>query len=132
MKRDMGLIRDLMLKLEALEFPHNAVLTLSGGDEELAVDGYSHDQISYHLILIREAGFLQDANYSAMRGGISFKAFSWEGHDFLDSVRDPDVWERTQSTMKKAGGFSFDLVKAMAKGFLKKKIEQLTDVEIDI
>lgn len=132
MKRDMGLIRDLMLRLEALDFPRNAVLTLSGSDEELAVDGYSQDQISYHLVLIREAGFLQDANYSAVRGGISFKAFSWEGHDFLDSVRDPDVWERTQSTMKKAGGFSFDLVKAMAKGFLKKKIEKLTDIEIDI
>ncbi|QKW95812.1 MULTISPECIES: DUF2513 domain-containing protein [unclassified Agrobacterium] len=132
MKRDMGLIRELMLKLESLDFPLNAVLSLSGDDKEVAIDGFSADQISYHLIQIREAGFLQDTKHGGMRGGISFKGFSWEGHDFLDSIRDPDVWEKTQTTMKKAGGFTFDLVKAMAKGFLKKKIEQLTDVEIDI
>lgn len=52
--------------------------------------------------------------------------------DFLDTIRDPSIWRETKAGAKKAGGFSLDLLKALAKGLVKKKIEQHTGVELDL
>jgi Hypothetical protein (DUF2513) len=54
------------------------------------------------------------------------------GHDFVDSVRDDSIWREAKDGAKKAGGFSLELLGALAKGLLKKKIEQHTGVEIDL
>jgi hypothetical protein len=49
MKRDMDLIRELMLKLEALSLRPGAVAVLTPDAPEIAVDGYDADEIDYHL-----------------------------------------------------------------------------------
>ena len=59
MKRDMDLIRELLLKLEALPLRPGEIHLVSGHDEELAIEGRSADEIEYHLDLIREAGFIE-------------------------------------------------------------------------
>lgn len=60
------------------------------------------------------------------------KRLTWQGHDFLDKVRDPEIWHATKEGAKKAGGFSLELLGALAKGFLKKKIEAHTGVDLDL
>jgi hypothetical protein len=34
--------------------------------------------------------------------------------------------------MKRAGGFSMDLIKALAKGLIKKNVEHYTGIEIEL
>ncbi len=56
----------------------------------------------------------------------------WAGHDFVDSVRDPEIWKATKSSVEKVKGFSVDLLVAVAKGIIKKKISDLSGVEINL
>ena len=65
-----------------------------------------------------------------MSGGMMFRRLSWQGHDFLDSIRDPEVWNKTKKGAAAAGGFTFDLLKDLAKGFIKTKIEEHTGIKI--
>lgn len=51
-----------------------------------------------------------------------------DGHDFLDSIRDPDVWNKTKKGALAAGGFTLNLLNDLAKGFIKKKIEDSTGI----
>jgi hypothetical protein len=131
MKRDMQLIRELMLKLEALPMRVGGAFIISHEDDEVQVPGYSGEEIAYHLRLIDQAGFAIGSNFKPMAGGIAFTGFSWEGHDFIDSVRDPEIWRKTEGALEQAGGFSLDLAKALAKGFIKKKIEEHTGLNLE-
>ncbi len=131
LKRDMDLIRGLLLKLEALPLGLGEVVTLAPDAPEIAVPGYDDAQIDYHLTLIREVGFIDDAGARPMLG-TGFRALTWAGHDFLDSVRDPAIWGATKEGARKAGGFSVELLAALAKGLIKKKIEEHTGVALEL
>ncbi len=90
MKRDMDLIRQLLLRLEAMDIrPRNSISPLTAQD--IPVDGYTEDEIAYHLDLIIEARLIENHNGQPAIG-ITFTRLSWEGHDFLDSIRSLDVW----------------------------------------
>ncbi len=129
MQRNMDLIRELLLKLEALPLGLGGVVTISPDAEEIAVQGYDVNEIDYHLSLIREAGFIDECGARPM-SGIGFRALTWAGHDFIDSVRDPETWAKTKKTAAGAGGFTVDLLKDLAKGLIKKKIEEHTGIKL--
>lgn len=128
MTRDMDLIRELLLKLEALPMRRGGIVLIKAEDAEVQVDGYSADQIDYHLALIREAGLIETAG-GAMKG-ITFRRLTWDGHDLLDSIRSPEVWAKTKSGALAAGGFTMELLADLAKGFIKKQIESRTGVTL--
>ena len=131
MKRDMNLVRELLLKLEALPLPPGVLATIYPSDPALAVDGFSADDIYHHLRMIVDGGFLQvHRSGFAASGQLLFCGISWAGRDFLDSVRDPKIWEKTKKGAEAAGGFTADLLKDLAKGFVKKQIEEYTGVKL--
>jgi len=132
MTRDMDLIRELLLKLEALPMRPGAILVITPDGDEIAIPGYDAAQIGYHLSQICNAGFIDDGDFRPVAGGTGFRSLTWAGHDFLDSVRDPKIWHATKEAAKQAGGFSLDLLKALAKGLIKKKIEEHTGVQLDL
>ena len=129
MRRDLDLIRDLMLKLESMPRTPGMVDELLAGDGEMIIEGYSPAEIDYHLNLINEAGFLKTMG-SMLSGNILFDRLSLAGHDFVDSVRSPEVWAKTKQGAAAAGGFTVDLLKDLAKGFIKKQIEEYTGVKL--
>jgi hypothetical protein len=97
--------------------------------EEIAVPGYDLNQIDYHLTQIRKSGYIDEGGARPMLG-IGFRCLNPAGHDFLDSVRDPETWAKTKKTAAKAGGFTLDLLKDIAKGLIKKKIEDHTGIKL--
>jgi Hypothetical protein (DUF2513) len=54
--------------------------------------------------------------------GIMFTRLSWEGHDYLDAVRDPKIWKMTKEATDKVGSWAFELVKEVAKGLIKSEL----------
>ena len=116
--REMDLIREWLLKLETLSEGAGEVFVLSGADPEVAVDGYSPEQITYHLELLREAGLINSPG-SQPALGVTFERLSWNGHDFLDSVRNPETWTRTKEGARKIGGWTVDVLLDMAKAYTK-------------
>lgn len=126
----MNLIRELLLKLEALSQDAYSIYSLDKDDEELQVAGYSPDQIGYHLRLLREASLITPPDGGRMSGAINFTRLTWKGHDFVDSVRDPEVWAKTQAGARNAGAFTMELLKDLAVGFIRKKVMDQTGIEI--
>lgn len=107
MKRDMNLIRDLLLKLETLPLRMGGIVQITPDAAELQVDGYDVKQIDYHLSLIKKSGWIDTGSVNPMVG-IGFRALTPTGHDLLDSLRSephsgPDIQSQQATiTMKSA------------------------------
>ena len=50
---------------------------------------------------------------------------SWAGYEFLDSVRDPDIWRKTKEGAQKMGSWTVKLLADIATGFIKAKAIEL-------
>jgi hypothetical protein len=130
MRRDLGPIRELLLKLEALPVRPGRFTTITPGGTEMAVEGYGADQITYHIELLKEVGFIEYATSEPLNGATHFQRLSWNGHDYLDAIRDPEIWKKTMRGAEATGSWTFDLVRDLAKGLIKTKIEEHTGVKL--
>lgn len=131
MRRDPELIRLLMLKLESLNKPATAIATV-GYRENLATEGYSDDEVYYHVEQILMSGWVDMAGGRGMNpsGHFSFRCLTPAGHDFIDSVRDDAIWALTKKGATEAGSFTLDTLAALGKGALRKQIEKLTGIQL--
>jgi hypothetical protein len=116
MKRDFDLIREILLKIEEKES--------ATGWIDLYIEGYTQEQISYHVKLLAEADFL-DARDASTHDGICWKPISltWQGHDFLDAARDAKIWKKAKSTLtSKIQSFTFEVLKGLLVEYSKQAI----------
>ena len=128
MKRDMDFVRDILMRIESEDRLSSSQLVQhkTGWDaEDILVD---------HLImLIDEVGFVSGVEAHSIDGKEWLNLrLTWQGHEYLDDIRDPEIWKQTKDGAEKLGGFSLEVVRALAKGYIKKKIEKHTDVQIDL
>lgn len=118
-KRNMDLVRDLLLYSE--EDP--AAFDLACDWEYIGDDGairpYDSEVVRYHLRLLEDAGYISEASW--VMSGVQIQRLSWSAHDFLDAVRDNQIWEKTKGGALAAGGFTFDLIKDIAKGMFERR-----------
>lgn len=114
MKRDMELIRKILFKIE--ETVDNSA------EYNLKIDGYSMDQVAYHCALLFEGGYVHD--YKGQNSGGAIYTFgvarlTWDGHDFLDKIREDTIWNKTKDTIASKGlPLAFDIVKAVSSGII--------------
>jgi hypothetical protein len=125
MKRDMDLVRELLLKLEAEPFDGNVWLL---NPDSLGIKDHTQDQIAYHLLLLIDSGFLEGER--ALSGEFMSRKLTWAGHDFLDSVRDPKIWRATKERVKEAGGFTMELLAGVAKEIISHNLVRLAGAAI--
>ncbi|WP_262299674.1 DUF2513 domain-containing protein [Microvirga sesbaniae] len=128
MKRDMDLIRNLLLTLESSDRDPNKPMPLSSKDADLELEGYTSEQVDYHVMLLYEAGFIR--HHGVHEGEVVFSRLSWEGHEFLDAIRDPEVWKKTKEGASKVGGFGVGLIKDLATGYIKHMAKEKLGFEI--
>ena len=71
------------------------------------------------MSLLIEAGLVNGQMVHTIGPGVKdFLAFrlTWDGHEFLDAIRNDTVWARTKKVfLDKGVEMTFDLVKAIAK-----------------
>ncbi len=105
MKRDMDLIRTMLMEVES--FQHGFVT-----GNEIKVDGYLEEEIAYHAFLLKEAGLAYAIDVTA-HGSLSPEAkithLTWAGHEFLDSARNQTRWNQAKRLIKDAGGASIQV-----------------------
>lgn len=109
MKRDMDLIRLLMLHLES--FPE-ADLHVT----EVEMEGYDTDTVLGHLILMEEAGFIgmNIQHYAAAAPEFIVHRITWAGHEFLEAVRSDSIWAKSTKVITSAGiGLAWPLLQAV-------------------
>ena len=129
MQRDMDLIRELLLRIEAMPIRQSEVHFLQPNAKEFSGVSDNPDLIAYNLRLMADAGFFS-LTHTQPAGGVGILGLSWHGHEFLDSVRNPEIWQKTKEGAKKAGGFTLDLLGDLAKGLIKTQIEKHTGIEL--
>jgi Hypothetical protein (DUF2513) len=112
MKRNWETVRELLAKVEECSLPVEMV-RLSDFPTERAAE------VSYHMSLLIEAGLVK--GQMVQTNGPEVKDFfgqrlTWEGHEFLDSIRSDTVWAKTKKVFVEQGvSMTFDLVKSVAK-----------------
>jgi len=97
MKRDMELVREILLKVE--ESPYD------GGFHDVEIEGRSHQEIAYHVMILHEARLIEAINLTTM-DGIDWKPrrLTYAGHEFLDAARSNKVWEAAKSWISSTTG----------------------------
>ncbi len=118
MKRDMDLVREILLAIEASPTTITGHFTLEGREGPL---------VDEHVRLLTEAGFLTHSRATYVAGkrmGLGV-ALTWRGHEFLETIRDPQIWKATKSGAAKVGSWSLGLMAELAKGAIRQKAIEL-------
>ena len=114
MKRDFELIRKLLIFFEEKQSASHV--------EVPPIDGYDQRTIKYHLILLHDADLLQ---CEPVRSTTSDRVIyvipfdlTWNGHEFLDNVRNETVWKRIREViLSKGGSLAFSVINQLASRF---------------
>ncbi len=103
MKRDMDLVRKILLAVEAL--PPNPDL------EPLHVEGYADDVVDAHLVLMADAGLVEVIDTSTLvQIEHCPQALTWSGSELLDAVRDDQRWRQAKDFLRQVGGASLPVI----------------------
>lgn len=99
MKRDMDLIRDILLIVESAV----GMIELSNA----GIKSHSDNEIGYHLEMLIDHGYI-DGDVKTSWGGdyiqMTAKALTLDGHDFLDAMRDNKVWSKAKKVISDTVG----------------------------
>jgi len=92
----MELVRKILLIIEASPIKRGSIT--------IEIDGYSDEEISYHIQILKEHGIIEAADYNATtRYCWRAKKLTWDGHDYLDAIRDDTRWEKIKAWISSAG-----------------------------
>ena len=118
MKRDMDLIRNILLEVEARP-------TVTGIDL-VEIPGHEQDEISYHVKLLSDAGFLEAHDLRTMApDGFRYAptALTNAGHDFLDAARNKIVWTKTMDKISEVSNSApLDVTRAVLTQTFRKSL----------
>ncbi|WP_159638272.1 DUF2513 domain-containing protein [Erysipelothrix anatis] len=115
MRLNQDCIRDLLLFIETIEIDYYADLV------ECKIGDYSSEELCYTGDKLLEAGYINGKISSG--SGIRYYMFSvssltWEGHAFLDNIRDDGVWKDTKKVASKMSSISVGLIEKIAASVL--------------
>ena len=130
MKRDMDLVRKILLMFESEEtWPINP---------EGQINGFSKSQIDYHVELMKDSELLESVFdthtiTSGMRRRVDkiFRGYrlTWQGHDFLDAARDDTRWTKAKGIMTKIGGGTLEILKDILKQVMADQVKQVMGIQ---
>lgn len=109
MKRNWDLIRKILIKLEEKA---DSTSWLESTD----IKGYDATTVAYHYKLLNNANLIEAVDISSMEEeNFAATSLTWQGHEFLDKIRNESVWNKVKSTVQsKSLDLSFDVIKQVA------------------
>lgn len=163
MKRDMDMIRDILTEIEENQNIHGRFIL---SDNDFGVSGSDQSKVQYHLRLLLDAGFIEGRDRLSINDldkavqldlstdtgqknarlvwdsidklgpHIHVTRMTWEGHEFLEAVKDDMIWGKTKDALKGVGGVGIDTIKdvakAVAKSFVKTQAKKHIGIDLDI
>lgn len=118
-QRDMDLVRDLLLRFEQdpqLDGHH----WVHFDPDALGMPERSAEVIGYHMDLLIEAGYL--VGKTGFEDIPIISKMTWQGHEFLDNIRDPGIWNKTKERVAGLGTVALSVVAALAQAEVKKRL----------
>ncbi|MNJ48384.1 hypothetical protein D3C77_435770 [compost metagenome] len=124
MRLNKELVREILLTVEVSDnLPHSWI--------DLSSEGHGEEVVAYHVMLLDEAGLIVAQDLSSM------SRFDWRpmrltisGHEYLDTIRDNEVWRLTKAGAEKAGGASLAIMLELGKAYGKQVLKDRLGIEI--
>lgn len=142
MKINQDYIKDLLCAFEETEGPDTLL-------SELEASGYNRDDSTFifHMRLLADNKLIERIDGKSGFGHVPIIdmneegfVYQWyvtplrmtaKGHDFLSDIRQKDVWIAIKNNFKEQGlGTLTSVAKSLAEAFAKKKIRDITGIEI--
>jgi hypothetical protein len=117
MKRDMDLIRAILMKVE----------DQPAGEDLRNLEDLGSDQttLAEHVWLLKQEHLIEAVFHgdSPILGNFSIQRLTPAGHDFIAHARQSALWEKAKDTAAKAGvGATVDVMKTLLTGLAAKAI----------
>lgn len=108
MKRDMDLVRKILFKLEEKDDPAEWI-------PPEAIGEYLPEQVSYHIMLLEEAGLIEARDISSTNQyNWAAMNLTWDGHEFLEASRNESIWNKAKALFgEKGAGLTFEVLKEL-------------------
>ena len=100
MKRDLDLIRKILLKIESCDNPDGIFNTT-----DINIEGYRAELIQYQVGLLVDAGLVTSSGKPARFMDASFISYfsvnlTWTGSELLDNAKNESVWQTVKKDLR--------------------------------
>lgn len=115
-------VRKTLLYLE-----NNLMLDSFISTQDMTIDNYSKEDIVYTIKMLKNAGYInaQFCGYDDQQ--IYYvSSLTWNGHQFLDNIRDNTVWKKTKSILSKFTSVSLEITSQVASQVIANLISKST------
>lgn len=111
MKRDMDLIRDILLQIEKQDINMSQY-------EPIAVEGHTPMEVMQHVKLMEQRGLVKDCLYD-FACNTCVRTITWEGYDYLELIRQDTIWSKIKKTIAEKGlAITVGTIKTIATAFI--------------
>ncbi len=131
MKLNIDCVRQLLLYIE-----ENQILDESNMPKEIDVfklfnlvdfSEFSKEEIIYTASKLFEANFINLSTYYSdnMLSIMYIEDITYEGHEFLETIRDTHIWKDTKEKANTVGSFALPIIQNIATQIISNKINTL-------
>lgn len=110
-------VRDVMLDIEENLGTNTAIMITNIHSR---ISKYSFEDIYYTCQKLNEAGYLEVVFYLSGDGAV--KNMTYDGHLFLDNIRDDSIWKETKSKVSKIASASLPIIQQVAAALIAAKL----------
>lgn len=125
MKFNLDCARDILLYLESLPFGKTTTVQLLSN----VLSQYEHDEVVYSCLKLYEANFITAQPIKAIGYTTiqlrTVQDITFAGHEFLNSVREKTIWDKTKSIAKIIGASSLKVTANIAESVIADKLKSL-------
>ena len=121
MKLNNECVRDLLLYIEN-NTSINSLIVVS----QIEINKYTNEELIYTAMKLNEAGYIKAKISKFINGGadVYVNELTWNGHKFLDNIRDDGVWKTTKEKISKFSSVSLNIIEKVAAQVLTNLINQ--------
>lgn len=114
MKLNHDLIRELLIYIE------DSSDTIYNPE----IDGYTLNEIIYHLVLLKEGGYILGELAGIKENKFRCHRLTLQGHLYLENIRDKYIWDSIKKDLELKGirNASMDIFRDLANKFIREKI----------
>ena len=124
MKRNLDLIRDIMLFIENSDDITIRIPTGSNIIKDSSGQDYNEQTVFRHIELLADAELIK-ANITEINTDIviiaTITGITWQGYEFLETIREQDIFDKIKSQLSKISSFALPIVQQLGVELLKTK-----------
>lgn len=109
-------VREVLLYLEK-----NCKLNDFISSSQIEIDGFSTEDITYTLNKLEEGSFVNIVSRD-LDGDMLIKDITYHGHQFLDNIRDKNIWTETKTKVSKVKSVSLSILEQVAAQIITSKL----------